>query len=915
MIAKSAVRNFLNEERDSFNWIKKLPLSELQGELKELPMEMDFKTNPRKAQLACFLLGTAFEGWNFHLDMGVGKAQPLDRKIMTPSGFKRMEFIEVGDVISHPNGGTTTVEAIHPQGVIPAYDVEFTDGTTTQCCDDHLWYVMDENVESDYRVRDLKSIRGKEPRKAGLENYSIPMAGTLQLKPFPFPDIINNKDLSNYIGATLDDIEFLEDMQVGTDRHSIDLLTAYFKQDVHPEFVKRFPKIRQLDAYAPFQFDAYSMGCLLGCGDFRQGVPWLNTNDTSIVSHFAERFKDEYLMIEHRDNAHLMHFLGEGYNPATQFLKHLGLYGAKDRRIKIPTCYKFASVEDRINLARGLIDTCADISKTGTIDFGSYSQDLRDDLSFVLQTLGCVTRCEEWKKGRDVWYYLIVFPPADLLLCKTPKKKDFVTNLSKRDLKRCLKSITYIGMKPSQCITVSAEDGLYLTDEMIVTHNTKLTLDLFTWYKTLGKVKRGLVVVPNTGNVEGWAEEVGIHSNLSMSGLIGTPKQRFKALNESTDLCVINYHGLMTMMTNLKLKNPNDTTAGRSRQADRKMVHEFVSQFDFVAFDEIHKAKNKDSLLTYLCDLVASNCAYRYGLTGTPMKTPEDLWSQFYLIDRGETLSADFELFHAAFFRKEQSYGGSEWVFNKRMRRQLTRMIQHRSIRYRDYECQDLPKTKVIKTPLVLPKKSREQYNTAMKGMIEADGNRQKVKNSYQKLREITSGYISIVDEETGEKIFVDFPENPKLEMIKELVDAMPHDSKMIIFHEYIHTGELISQALKEEKINHRCLNGRTKDKPKVIREFKTDETIHVLVASETGTTGHNFQVANYTVFYETFSSPITRRQADKRTHRGGQKKPCFFYDLCVKSSVDGRILDNLQQGIDLSTAILEGNTGQGFIY
>lgn len=445
---------------------------------------------------------------------------------------------------------------------------------------------------------------------------------------------------------------------------------------------------------------------------------------------------------------------------------------------------------------------------------------------------------------------------------------------------------------------------------------TKLSLDLYTWYKMIGRVRRGLIIVPNTGNIEGWSEEVEIHSDLTMSGLGGpTPKHRFKALEEDTDLCVINYHGLMTMMTDLKLKNPSDATVGKSRRADPEKVEAFVSRFDFVAFDEIHKAKNKDSLLTYLCDLVAMNCQYRYGLTGTPMKSPEDLFSQFYLIDRGETLGTDFDLFYSAFFKQVQTYMGTEWEFDSSKRRLLTRMIQNRSIRYRDYECQDLPKKSEVKTPLILPVSSRKHYDDAMSGIIEADGNRQEIKNCYQKLREITSGYMSIKDEETGEKIFIDFPQNPKLEMVMELVDEMPYDCKMIIFHEYKHTGRLIAQAMKEMKINHLSLNGDTKNKQKTIRDFKNDETVHVLIASETGTTGHNFQVANYTVFFETFSSPITRRQADKRTWRGGQKKPCFFYDLVIRRSVDERILDNLQKGIDLSDSILEGSTAKGFLY
>lgn len=49
--------------------------------------------------------------------LGSGKAQPLDSLVLTPTGFKRMGDIEVGDIVNAPSGGVTKVTGVFPQGL------------------------------------------------------------------------------------------------------------------------------------------------------------------------------------------------------------------------------------------------------------------------------------------------------------------------------------------------------------------------------------------------------------------------------------------------------------------------------------------------------------------------------------------------------------------------------------------------------------------------------------------------------------------------------------------------------------------------------------------------------------------------------------------------------------------------------
>jgi hypothetical protein len=71
--------------------------------------------------------------------MRLGKGQPLDAKILTPTGWQRMGDLLVGSRIVDPDGGEGIVEDVFPRGRQPVYRVTTCDGQSTECDEDHLW--------------------------------------------------------------------------------------------------------------------------------------------------------------------------------------------------------------------------------------------------------------------------------------------------------------------------------------------------------------------------------------------------------------------------------------------------------------------------------------------------------------------------------------------------------------------------------------------------------------------------------------------------------------------------------------------------------------------------------------------------------------------------------------------------------
>lgn len=70
---------------------------------------------------------------------GTGKAQPVSSLVATPDGWTPIGELSVGSEVFGPSGQLTEVLEVHPQGKKSIYTVTFSDGTSTDCCDEHLW--------------------------------------------------------------------------------------------------------------------------------------------------------------------------------------------------------------------------------------------------------------------------------------------------------------------------------------------------------------------------------------------------------------------------------------------------------------------------------------------------------------------------------------------------------------------------------------------------------------------------------------------------------------------------------------------------------------------------------------------------------------------------------------------------------
>ncbi|HOV58495.1 MAG TPA: LAGLIDADG family homing endonuclease, partial [Rhodanobacteraceae bacterium] len=399
--------------------------------------------------------------------VGAGKAQPLDAKILTPKGWKRMGDIQPGDMVVSVDGTPTLVEAVFPQGEKEIFRVTFSDGSSTECCEEHLW------LTSNYSER---SQAGVAARRGKDWDCAKPKVRSLA-----------------EIRSTL------KDERLGTKNHSIPIVAPV-----------------QFDSRA-VPIDPYLLGVILGDGCISHDGVVITTPDVEIISKCESRLpggvKLSRLSSAKQGACPSWSITADGSdrskgcNPVKVALDELGLRGTHSHTKFIPEDYLFNSVDARTELLRGLMDTDGSVMKSGkSTYFYSTSPMLKDGVVAIVQSLGGVVSVTEKrptythngeKRQGKLCYVLCIKMPASINPFSLPRKADAVVPKTSYAPTRYIVGVEPVGMKQAQCIRVAHPSHLYVTDDFIVTHNTFEAIARAMERRRMGLAKKPMIVVPN----------------------------------------------------------------------------------------------------------------------------------------------------------------------------------------------------------------------------------------------------------------------------------------------------------------------------------------------------------------------------------------------------------------------------------
>lgn len=448
------------------------------------------------------------------------------------------------------------------------------------------------------------------------------------------------------------------------------------------------------------------------------------------------------------------------------------------------------------------------------------------------------------------------------------------------------------------------------------TGKTLLDLVLARYKFDCGRTTKGIVIAKNDEAIDGWAEQMEEWKvELPQLPLFsGSSKSKWRALSEfERGLIYVSYPGLRAMVSKREAKESKDEAKSNRKELVKvpKQIKLLCKDVGVSIWDESTEIGHTTSLNYAVARTVCKLTPSRYGLAGQPFgRDPEMLWAQHHLIDGGVSLGPTLGLFREAMYNKKKNFFGGPYSFTYKfredMRPELNRMCKHRSISYDESECGDLPELRKEVIKVHFPTATSVYYEEQMKRLRAARGNFREMKNAFTMMRQISSGFLGVTDDETGEKVQIEFPVNPKLDKILDRSEEVPLGRKFLIFYEFTHSGRKLFEALKKKKFNPVWLWGGNDESRRDVEKLKHDEETDCAVINwKKGAYSLNFQRANYMFVYESPVGVIDRRQMQKRIHRKGQEWTCFLDDFVTAGTMDERILRFHAEGFELFEAIL----------
>lgn len=373
---------------------------------------------------------------------GGGKALALDTLVPTPNGWTTINDLQPADMVLGSDGKPTVVLAVSPvMRSRPVYEIEFNDGSKVVADAEHRWMTQTDAERTrafksteDYRAarRARRSSRGSGKRPdLALRNMMV-----RKLKPAAVCGIRTTAE----IAATLT-------VRGGRSNHTVALTDPIYLP----------PKTLPLDPYV--------LGVWLGDGTSANGG--ITSADPFIIRELKlAGFKPKKGVSRYRYGTHGLQSI----------LRRLGLLNNKH----VPDLYLRASLEQRLSLLQGLMDTDGNCTEDGSCEFTNTNKQLVDSVAEIVHSLGgrVVVREGNAKlNGRIVgkkWRLKFVL---DFPAFRLPRKRCRQRKPTIRAKRLAIVAVRQIKSVPVKCIQVSNYDGMFLVGKaMIPTHNSDALL-------------------------------------------------------------------------------------------------------------------------------------------------------------------------------------------------------------------------------------------------------------------------------------------------------------------------------------------------------------------------------------------------------------------------------------------------------
>ena len=394
-------------------------------------------------------------------------------------------------------------------------------------------------------------------------------------------------------------------------------------------------------------------------------------------------------------------------------------------------------------------------------------------------------------------------------------------------------------------------------------------------------VHKVLIIAPKKVAESVWSKEAAKWKHLRFSFVLGTAKQRLRALEETADIYMINRENTQWLVN----------------------LYGHNWPFDMVVLDESSSFKNHKAKRFKALKLERSRINRIVELTGTPNpRSLMDLWAQLYLLDSGKRLGRTITAYRDAWFvpgRRSRTTifnydpkpGAADDIYNR---------ISNICISMKAEDYLNLPELIYDDIPVALDAAAQKAYNRLERDtLLQVDDETVITAGTAAALRgkllQLCNG--AVYDEE-GNVIPV---HDCKIEALLETVEQL-NGQHAIICYNFKHDKTRLIEALKATWLRVEVYEGKEQED-----KWNAGEIDLLLLQPASAAYGLNLQEGgHHLIWFGLNDSLELYQQTNKRLHRQGQPYPVIIHHLLVQGGTDEDVIQSLSGKADCQDSLLE---------
>ncbi|MEY8416692.1 DEAD/DEAH box helicase [Tissierella praeacuta] len=376
-----------------------------------------------------------------------------------------------------------------------------------------------------------------------------------------------------------------------------------------------------------------------------------------------------------------------------------------------------------------------------------------------------------------------------------------------------------------------------------------------------------LVIAPKRVAEDTWTTEYEKWDHLKdlkVIKVLGTPKERKLALQQEGDIYIIT----------------RDNIAWLVELLGRKW------DFNTIVIDELSSFKSNTSKRFKKLRTVRPLIKRVIGLTGTPAPNGYmDLWSQVYLLDRGERLGKTITEYRKRYFNTLYRPGYNDYELREGAKEEIDEALKDLCISMKAKDYLKLKEPLYINRIAKLDKKELETYKKMERdAVLEFENEDITALNAAavsNKLLQLANGAVY-----TDEREVIEI-HNKKLEVLEELIEEANGEPVLVLYN-FQHDRDRILKKFKKDV--------RILEDEKDIKDWN-NRKIKILLAHPAGA-GHglNLQAGGSIIIWFGLNWSLELyQQANARLARQGQKETVRIYHIIAEGTRDGDVLEVLK--------------------